>query len=70
MLYWKYLQWDQTGSPKKPRSARTETKIICWREWEVCWGAEKKSVFVALSAWQLEVKVVLIAFKGEEHKVR
>lgn len=36
----------------------------------MCWGAEKKSVFVALSAWQLEVKVVLIAFKEEEHKVR
>lgn len=33
-------------------------------------GAEKKSVFVALSAWQFEVKVVLIAFKEEEHKVR
>lgn len=34
----------------------------------LCGG--KKSAFVARPAWQLEVKVVLIAFKEEEHKVR
>lgn len=41
MLYWKYLQWDQTGSPKKLHSATTETKI-CWRKEEVCCAAGRR----------------------------